>query len=224
MDEPSTRRDIEGVDVAQLERIFSLLRDQLPRVLAANRFFEEHTGFHNEAGANNLVDALSHLATLVENAETLGPTGQAEQVAHMEDHLRRSMMEAFEQVLKYRLGTIADLWDDYVYFVRPLAAQEALPGVAPVEELEQTRSALQRLLDKGRSSKRLTTWEEWQEGTDALMEACELSDQLTRRLQESLAAVEWRYQARRSAIATAASSLVGLVGLVLAVLALTGTI
>ena len=58
----------EGVYLDQLSRIFWLLREKLPRVFAATRFFEERTGLHNQAGTNNLVDALSHIGTLVEHA------------------------------------------------------------------------------------------------------------------------------------------------------------
>lgn len=64
--DPDASSTIAGVHGAHIERIFWLLREKLPRVLAANRYFEEQTGLHNEAGRNNLVDALSHLGTLVE--------------------------------------------------------------------------------------------------------------------------------------------------------------
>jgi len=218
------KETIDGVDVEQLERIFWLLREKLPRVMAANRFFEEHTGYHNEFGANNLVDAFSHLATLVENAEQLGPAGQAEQVAHLEDHLRRSMMESFEQVLKYRLGEIADLWDEYVYFVRPLAEGRSTAGVTPLVDLEQRRKELGELLDQGRKSKRLTGWDDWERGTDALIRACGLAEALMHSLQTSLAAVEWYYNERRTTLMNYLSMGFGVAGVILGLLALLGII
>lgn len=213
---------IDGVDVQQLRRVFWLLREKLPLVLAANRYFEEHTGFHNEAGHNNLVDALSHLGTLVENAEALGPLGQAEQVAHLEDHLRRSMTESFELVLKYRLGTIADLWDEYMYFVKPRFRGDGAGGIASYPELEERRTTIQQLLDEARSSKRLTTWEGWEKGTAALVQACELSDDLARRLNESLAASDLEYNSRRSWRLSVVGLAVGVVGIVVAVLSVIG--
>jgi hypothetical protein len=213
---------IDGVDVEQLKRVFWLLREKLPLVLAANRYFEEHTGFHNEAGHNNLVDALSHLGTLVENAESLGPAGQAEQVAHLEDHLRRSMTESFELVLKYRLGTIADLWDEYMYFVKPRLRDDGERGLASYQELEERRTKIQELLDDARSSKRLTTWDEWETGTEALVRACELSDELARRLNESLAATDLEQEAHRSRRLAVAGLAAGVVGVVVAVLSVTG--
>lgn len=216
-------QSIDGVDVQQLKRVFWLLREKLPLVMTANRYFEEHTGYHNEAGHNNLVDALSHLATLVENAEALGAIGQAEQVAHLEDHLRRSMTESFELVLKYRLGTIADLWDEYMYFVRPRATKDERAAESHAE-LEERRARIQQLLEEARSSKRQTTWDEWEKGTQALVQACELSEDLARRLNESLAAADFEYLERRNERIAILGVTAGLIGTVLAVLSLTGVL
>lgn len=179
---------IAGVSVEQLERVFFLLREKLPLVLAANRYFEEQTGIHNEAGNNNLLDAFSHLATLVEKASELTPEEQRDQVTHLEDHLRRSMMEAFEQVLKQRLGDVARRWDEYLAEVRPLVLREELPGVATEAELNRLRRRVKVRLDRARASKRDTTWEAWQRGTEELVEACDYVEQLETRLREGLAA------------------------------------
>ncbi|MDQ1596672.1 MAG: hypothetical protein QOI70_96, partial [Microbacteriaceae bacterium] len=102
MTRTTSQDKVAGVGVTHIERVFGLLRDKLPRVFEANRYFEERTGLHNQAGTNNIVDAFSHLATLVEHGDELDDYAQGEQVAHLEDHLRRSMMEAFEQVVKLR--------------------------------------------------------------------------------------------------------------------------
>jgi hypothetical protein len=181
---------IAGVSVEQLERAFWLLREKLPLVLAANRYFEEQTGIHNEAGNNNLLDAFSHFATLVEKAEELRPEQQRDQVTHLEDHLRRSMMEAFEQVLKQRLGDVAPQWDAYVARVRPLQLAGELPGVASEAELGRLRRRIKVRLDRARASKRETTWEAWQRGTEELVEACDYVEQLETKLREGLAAAD----------------------------------
>ena len=180
---------LKQVDPGQLERALVLLRDRLPDVFKANRFFEEKTGFHNQAGTNNLVDALSHLATLVEKAEELGPVGQAEQVAMIEDHLRRSMMEAFEQLLKFRLADVAELWEQYLAEVQPLLdGGRALPGAVGATELLAKREEVARLLDLGRLSKRMVDWDDWEEGTGALADACDLTEELQFELESSIAA------------------------------------
>lgn len=178
-----------AVDPLQLERVLGLLRDRLPRVFEANRYFEERTGFHNEAGTNNLVDALSHFSTLVEQAEKLGPTGQAEQVAMLEDHLRRSMMEAFEQLLKFRLADVAEVWEDYFLEVRPLFERDAPPvGARPPAELLEKRKEIAGLLEEGRQSKSMVSWSAWEEGTGALVRACELTEELQEELEVSILA------------------------------------
>jgi hypothetical protein len=69
----STRPDPDAYGV-RLSRMFARLRHgarhlgaagEYPHVLAANRRFEEETGFENKLGMNNLADALSHIGTLV---------------------------------------------------------------------------------------------------------------------------------------------------------------
>ena len=194
----SRPKEIDGVDIEQLERVFGLLREKLPEVYKANRYFEEKTGFHNEAGTNNIVDALSHFGTLIERAEELGPEGQAEQVAHLEDHLRRSMMEAFEQTLKFSLSDAAELWDSYLEEVYPrLASATKIPGAVPVGELIAKREQIADLLEIGRQSKRETSWEDWEEGTGALAEASEAAEALCEDLTRSIQAAKFVRRSER---------------------------
>jgi hypothetical protein len=216
---------VDGVDIKQLQRLFALLRDKLPSVMTANRFFEERTGYHNEAGANNLVDALSHIATMVDNAESLGAEGQAEQIAHLEDHLRRSMMEGFERVLKYRLGEIEELWEVYGWFVRPRVRDKEIPGVVPLPELEAKRDLIRECMEKGRSSKVKTSWDDWQNGTEALTTACDTAEGLMDDLRVSLATIDQLYgfpTERRWPTLAITSLVIGAIGFVLALLSLTG--
>jgi hypothetical protein len=180
--------DVAGVRVEHIERVFWLLREKFPRVLEANRYFEEETGLHNEAGQNNIVDAFSHLATLVENAPELSPEEQRDQVTHLEDHLRRSMMEAFEQVVKERLGLLARLWDEHVKIAGPLLTRGELRGVAGYDELWRLRRRLAGHLDKGRASKRAVNWDSWEQGTDELVQACAIADDLHGKLEQGIAA------------------------------------
>lgn len=189
---------LAGVDPVQLERVLVLLRERLPDVFKANRFFEEQTGFHNEAGTNNLVDALSHFSTLIENAEELGPIGQAEQVAMLEDHLRRSMMEAFEQLLKFRLAEVAQLWERHLVEVEPLLARrDGLPEATTSAELLAKREQIAKLMDIGWRSKRMIDWSDWEEGTGALAEACDLTAELQFELEAGLAAAARDTRIRR---------------------------
>ncbi len=216
---PSDEKQIAGVEVAQLERIFRLLREKLPLVFEANRYFEEKTGFHNQAGANNLVDALSHFSTLIENADELGPEGQAEQVAHLEDHLRRSMMEAFEQVLKFRLSDAAALWQDYMREAHPLLERGVeIPGAIELEQLAERREKITSLLEIGRQSKRMTSWEDWEEGTGALVEACEQTDDLIEELERSIASAHFYTRQRRIRLIAIVAAVAFALGIALGIL------
>jgi len=125
---------VHGVYVEHVELLFGLINDRLAAVFEANRYFEEHTGIANKAGANNLTEALSHIGTLVECAHAMNSDEQREQVSLFGDLLRRSMMESFEQVVKARLGKIKDegLWDRYNREVVPLLRSGKLP-TAPTE-------------------------------------------------------------------------------------------
>jgi hypothetical protein len=100
---------IDGIYVENLNRLVWILREKYPRVLEADRRFEEETNFRNKLGTNNLVDALSHIGTLFE-ARSASYEQQRAQVTLFEDHLRRSMMEAWEQMLTFQTGEIEKLW------------------------------------------------------------------------------------------------------------------
>lgn len=214
------RPTVDGVYVAHVERIFILLREKLPRVLAANRYFEEQTRLHNEAGRNNLVDALSHLATLIEQAGSLDFEAQAEQVTLLEDHLRRSMMEAFEQVVKLRLGQAAELWE--TYSSRRGARVWAEDLDAPTEaEVDRARRRVQSLLERGRAAKRDVSWRAWEEGTQYLVEACKVVVDLEGKLRRALARAEYERRqgrARTYFVALAASTTMLVVGVLIGLL------
>ena len=157
-DRPSAdpRYAVRGVYIAHVELLFGLINDRLAPVFEANRYFEEHTGIANKAGVNNLSEALSHIGTLVEYAGDMDFNEQREQVALFGDHLRRSMMESFEQVVKARLGKIKDekLLDRYNAEVVPLLRKGKLP-TAPTEETVRALGAeTARFLDEGRNLRR----------------------------------------------------------------------
>ena len=71
--EAGAETQLSGIYVAHLERVIGVLREKYPRALAANRRFEEETGFENKLGMNNLADALSHIGTLVTEGSRGGP-------------------------------------------------------------------------------------------------------------------------------------------------------
>jgi hypothetical protein len=177
-----------GVFVPHVERIALVMREHYPKVLAANRFFEEETGIHNQLGSNNLNDALSHLGTLFEGAEDMSFTQQANEVHDFEGHLRRGMMESYEQIFRQRMGDVSTLWDKHDRVVAPLVAKGKLHGVHSEQDLERLRRRCKALLDEGRAAKRGHDWATWDTGTEALAEACQKATDLKHALDSDLAA------------------------------------
>jgi PASTA domain-containing protein len=174
-----------------------VMREHYPKVLAANRFFEEETGIHNELGANNLNDALSHLGTLFEQAGAMSSAQQAHEVHDFEGHLRRGMMESYEQVFRLRMGEVEKLWREHERVARPLQAEGRLRGVPSLDELARLRRRCKLLLDDGRSAKRGHDWAAWDKGTEALAEACRTATELADALEACTAAAQQQTKQRR---------------------------
>lgn len=208
-----------GVYVEHVELLFGLINDRLAPVFEANRYFEEHTGIANKAGANNLTEALSHIGTLVEYAHAMDSDEQREQVAFFGDHLRRSMMESFEQVVKARLGKIKDegLLDRFNSDVIPLLRQGKL-ATAPTEESVRTLGAeTANLLDEGRKLKRENKWSAWDAGAKSFADACDTSNRLVDALRQGIGAAEQHRRDRRNALLGWAALIVAVLGIVLVV-------
>jgi hypothetical protein len=209
-----TREQVAGVEIRHLERIMWVMREKYPKVLAANRFFEEETGIHNELGANNLNDALSHLGTLFEQAASMTTEEQAHEVHDFEGHLRRGMMESYEQIFRIRMGEVEQLWEKHERLARPLQLDDKLPGVPSLAELDRLRRRCKRLLDDGRAAKRGHDWDAWEKGTEALVEACQTASKLAAAIDQGIAAADERRRSRRG---LRVSLVVGVIVAVLAV-------
>ncbi|MEJ7787925.1 MAG: hypothetical protein WKF96_24250 [Solirubrobacteraceae bacterium] len=194
--EPRASRDqlvdegnrLYGVYRDHVDRVVWVMREKHPHVLTANMRFEEETGFENKFGSNNLADALSHLGTLVENAADLSYEDQGRQVTLFEDHLRRSMMEAWEQMLDFQLGEIAEMNEEYLEKARPLQVAHKLAGAPTAKEIDQLRIQHKHLLEEGRQAKRDADWDSWQRGTDKLIQACASASALRQAVEQAIAA------------------------------------
>jgi hypothetical protein len=210
---------VRGVYVEHVELLFGLINDRLAPVFEANRYFEEHTGIANKAGANNLTEALSHIGTLVEYADSMNFNEQREQVAFFGDHLRRSMMESFEQVVKARLGKIKDegLMDRFNGEVVPLLRQGKLPTAPTEESVRALGAETANFLDKGRKLKRENKWGAWDTGSKNFADACDTSNRLVDPLRQGIGAAEQYKRDRRNAKLGWAGLIVGVLGIAVAV-------
>jgi hypothetical protein len=207
---------LNGVFVEHLSRIVDVMRAHYPRVLTANRFFEEETAIHNQLGHNNLNDALSHLSTLFEGAEEMSYEQQYAEVHDFEGHLRRSMMESYEQIYRMRMGDVSKRWEEHAQIARPMQEQGDLRGVASLDGLDRLRGRCKVLLDRGREAKRGHDWKAWEQGTDALIEGCRAANELNDRLEQSVAAAQQlRRERGRHRAGIAVTVVVGVGGMLL---------
>jgi len=206
---------VRGVYVAHIELLFGLINDRLASVFEANRYFEEQTGIANKAGANNLTEALSHIGTLVEYAEAMDSDQQREEVTNFGDHLRRSMMESFEQVVKARLGKIkkGGLWDRYNSEVVPLLQAGKLATAPTEEEVLALGRETDNHLEEGRKAKRGHEWSDWDVGAKHFADACDASTKLIAALRQSIGAGEQYRSDRKSKLLAWAGLATGVIGI-----------
>jgi hypothetical protein len=177
----------DKLDRAQLDRLVGLLRNQLPLVFKANRIIEQRTGFFSEAGRDNLVDALSHLGTLVQRAGELSVEKQSAQVSKFEEHLRRAVMEAPEEVVRARLVEIKGRWDEYQRESGPYRRDGTLRGVPSHEELERQRERIDKLMEDARSRKAdECSWDDWLDGAAEMTEAARVAEELKDKLEQCI--------------------------------------
>jgi hypothetical protein len=211
---------VRGVYVAHVELLFGLIGDRLASVFEANRYFEEQTGIANKAGANNLTEALSHIGTLVEYADAMDSDQQREQITNFGDHLRRSMMESFEQVVKARLGKIKKegLWDRYNREVVPLLHAGKLPTAPTEEEVLALGRETDHHLEEGRKAKRGHEWSAWDVGAKHFADACDASTKLVKALRQSIGAGEQYRSDRKNKLLGWAGLAVGVIGIVVGVI------
>jgi hypothetical protein len=169
------------------ERLTHILRQQIPEVFRANRVIERKTGYKSTICNQMMVDVLSHLGTLAQREDELTPEAQASQLAKIEEHLRRAIIEHPEEVLRNRVGDVQDLWSAYHREAYPYREVGALHGVPRHQELEELRQRIDVLLEAARRVKPdETTWEESLDAAAAVTEAADVAAELADKLQQCI--------------------------------------
>src|SRR5690349_16265648 len=84
---------------ANRERLGTVLSEHVTYVFKANRVIEQRTGYSSEIARNMMVDVLAHLATL-SSSQHLTESEQASQIAKIEEHLHRAIVEHPEEVIR----------------------------------------------------------------------------------------------------------------------------
>jgi hypothetical protein len=187
---------------ANQRRLATILSVQVPEVFRANRVIERETGYASEIGRNMMVDVLSHLGTLAAGTH-LDHTQQASQLAKIEEHLRRALLEHPEEVVRDRTVDVEERWLTYQREAFPYREQGTLPNAPRHRELEEMRSRIHTLLESGRSKKPdETTWEESLTAAADITQAATLTNELADKLEQCVGAAQERRRADERDLAT----------------------
>jgi hypothetical protein len=176
-------------DATQNE-LTQVLQVRIPDALRAIRATEQATGYTSDIANNNLVDVLSHISTLALGSGRLSPSQQEAQIARINDHLGRVLIDHPEEVVRLRLGDVADRWLDYQREVIPLRERGIdAPGAPPHQELEKTRQRIDVLFESARSAKASElTWDETLNIAAEMTEAAVLTLRMAEQLEQALGA------------------------------------
>lgn len=176
-----------GLSPKNQRRLAKILAEQVPEVITADRVIEQKTGYASEICRNMQVDVLAHLGTLAQGQNNLDEDQQASQLAKIEEHLRRAIVEHPEEVLRDRLGDVGELWVEYQQVAFAFREADELHGVPRHKELEILRRRIDVLLEAARKTKaEETTWEESVTASAQMTEAADLASQLADSLHQCI--------------------------------------
>jgi hypothetical protein len=171
-------------------------------VFAKHREVEAGTAKKNSIGRQNLVETLAHVGVLFQRADQLDRDAQLEQVAFIEDHLRRVMMESFEGEV---YAVIGKTWDDksrrsvgrlYDRRVAPLIRIGRLHGHITPDEVRRRFDQISDNVVAARGAKVAADgWNAWKDASDDLKTAAGDITELRKEMAAAVdaAAATWRW-------------------------------
>ena len=186
---PSLQNDqiIAQLDPEVLETFLRLLRDKYHLADKAN-FHLEHR--ENTSGISiaitNQRDVASHFITIL-RTPGLTKAKQFEQISNAEEHLRRAIIEPYEQSVNVRVDKLFESLILYKERVLPRAMEPGFSTAPSLRQIETTITTINKLRDSGRSRKSKNIWDsDWEDGVKAFVEAYELARELCLKMDESL--------------------------------------
>jgi hypothetical protein len=186
-----------GLSEKNQKRLREILSQHLPEVITADRVIERKTGYASEICKNMKSDVLAHLATLAERQHELDEDQQASQLAKIEEHLRRAIVEHPEEVLRDRIVDVGELWVDYQRVAVPFRLNNELHDVPRHKELEELRHRIDTLMESARRTKPdETTWEESLTAAAEMTEAADLASDLADKLHQCIGRANQILEAR----------------------------
>ncbi|HHT9112948.1 MAG: hypothetical protein HZA47_09930 [Planctomycetes bacterium] len=168
-----------------LQRIFYLIKDKYPDVERANILCEERSGSKSAQALNNIRDTISHLRTVFENWDKPHEF-KVKQLATIEEHLRRAIIEPYELASKKEIKLLQDNYTNYQDTVLPIIYKLNPPPLS-VDDVELRIQTINTLMQDGRRAKSANDWvPQWEEGCKAFDRAYEQAKQLNRELKEEI--------------------------------------
>ena len=168
-------------------RLTRALRERINEVFRANRVIEQRTGYKSHIAKQMMVDVLAHLATLAEGVD-LDEVDQASQLAKIEEHLHRAIIEHPEEVIRNRIVDVEERWAVYEREAFPLRDERnLLAGVPLHRELEEDRKRIDTLMESARQVKpRETPWDLTLNAAAEMTEAAHLTRDLANKLEQCI--------------------------------------
>lgn len=167
-----------GLHFDVLAKVAVIFGQNFAAVLKAHRRVETLTQESNLIGRQNLVEAFAHLSTIFANAHKHTRDQQLEQVAHLQDHLRRVMMESFETEVYV---CVAAIWSDggdrsvgrlYDAMAAPLIRRGRLHGHIEPEEVDRRLDQVGAQMVEARGAKVADgDFSEWESASRVMEEA-----------------------------------------------------
>jgi hypothetical protein len=177
----------DGLSATNRERLSLALREHVPETFRLNRVIEQKTGYTSEICKNMMIDVLSHIGTLASQQHVLDEEQQASQLAKIEEHLRRAIVEHPEQVLRDRILEVEGFWVEYQKTAFRFRENNELHDVPRHEELEALRHRIDARLEAARKTKpNETTWEESLDAAAQVTEAADLARELADKLHQCI--------------------------------------
>ena len=153
---------------------------------------ESKTEIEDRIGQQNLNETFSHVAILFQRATDFDRDQQLEQIAYIEDHLRRVMMEAFEQSVNEMIGELRgkrSLERQYYRRAAPLIRIGRLQGHITPEQLHyRFDSILRRCLEARKAKVADGGWDEWKTASSELQNAAAETADLQRDIRAAVEA------------------------------------
>jgi hypothetical protein len=183
-----------------LTQLSVLFGQPLLDVYGANRRIEAFTGVADKIGRNNLLEAFSHLGVLFAEAPLLDRDQQMAQMTLISDHLRRALMEAFEQEVTKAL---AEMWDTqsagvgarYNATVPDLVAAGKLLGHVHPDGVTRRRDEIStKILDARRAKLADGDWSTWKAASTDLEWAADELQKLRREMGTAVDAAAALYE------------------------------